>query len=145
MDDIAISGDQAFQALKGPLSEIIMSGGYSLAEEKVHFYARHERQVICGLVVNDRLRPTTEFVRELKTEIRAAIECGAQAVADVQGLTKAKLRERLRGKIGHIRQSDDVLAAKLMHSFDRIRWHTKTTFCKSPIAAEFAVADEGFG
>ena len=102
VDDIAISGPGDFRELKGPFIECIRSGGYEVALRKVLFQSSAARQVVTGLVVNDKLRPTREFVRDLKHAIRLCIEHGASWVAAVEGLRVGELKARLNGRASHV-------------------------------------------
>ena len=109
VDDLTLSGDMDFRHLRGGLLQVILDFGYAISLRKVRFCGRNERQVVTGLVVNDRLRPTKEFVWELKRLIR---ECfwpggvGIDIMAAEAGRTIAKLRARIEGRINHLRQFD---------------------------------------
>ena len=106
VDDIAVSGSGDFAELKGPFIECIGCGGYDVAPHKVLFCASATRQIITGLVVNDKLRPTKDFISELKHTIRLCIEYGASWIALSEGIRVAELKARLNGRVSHVTQCD---------------------------------------
>lgn len=61
------------------------------------------------LVVNDKLRPTKEYIWALKGLIRQCFwpgEAGIEITAAEQGLTIRQLRSRIEGRIAHLRRFD---------------------------------------
>jgi hypothetical protein len=127
VDDIAISGDCDFHDLRGPFVETIIASGYAVADEKVCFLPRSRRQIITGLVVNDRLRPTREFVSSLKQEIRLCLEKGALTVADVHGTTIRKLKNQLTGRVAHVKHIDPKLGKRLRGMLCGVDWRSTPT------------------
>lgn len=109
VDDLTISADKDFQDLRGGLLQIIRDSTYAVALEKVQFRSRNKRQVVTGLVVNDKLRPTKEFIWDLKRLIRQCFwpgGVGIEAMASEQGLTIRELRNKIKGRIYHLRRFD---------------------------------------
>ena len=102
---------------------IIGRTGFKIAEDKVHFCLRDGPQVVTGLIVNDRMRPSQEFIQELKRDIRDCLEFGPCTVADEKGLTLVKLKLRLNGRICHLANSDRVIAKILRGRMCGINWH----------------------
>jgi RNA-directed DNA polymerase len=113
VDDLALSGRQDFSHLRREIIRRIEWGGYRVSARKVFFRRRNERQVVTGLVVNDFLRPTKKFRAAVKSEIRRCVEQGPKAVARLQGLTSASLRQKLNGLISYVAQFDTLLARQL--------------------------------
>jgi RNA-directed DNA polymerase len=124
VDDIAVSGDHEFGDLRGPFVDAIKYAGYTVAPEKVHFTPRSARQVVTGLVVNDRLRPTPEFIAELKHEIRLCQECGAATLAVADGISVMTLKNRLTGRVGHVKQADRSLGKRLQGLLCGVDWRS---------------------
>lgn len=109
VDDITISGDRDFRDLRGGLIQIITDVGYVVSTEKIRFTSRNKRQIVTGLVVNDRLRPTKEFIWALKRLIRQCFSpegVGIEAMAAGKGLTVGELRATIRGRTNHLRRFD---------------------------------------
>ena len=102
VDDIAISGESDFHDLRDRFVKIIESTGYGVANEKIRFMPKHDRQIVTGLIVNDRMRPTSEFIRELKHDIRLCLEHGALTMAEAEGLTVTTMKNKLTGRVAHV-------------------------------------------
>lgn len=122
VDDIAVSGAGDFAELKGPFTECIVGGGYAVAPNKVLFQSSATRQIITGLVVNDKLRPTRAFICELKHSIRLCIERGAPWVALSEGIRVADLKARLNGRMSHVRQCDRALGERIRKLLFGVDW-----------------------
>lgn len=122
VDDIAVSGDGDFADLKGPFIGCIRLAGYSVAKHKVHFRKRSQRQVVTGLVVNEKLRPTKAFIHEVKVNIRMCLEHGAAVVAASEGLSVQALKVRLNGQVNHVAQCDGALGRKLRGMLAGVPW-----------------------
>lgn len=89
--------------------QIITDCGYVVSAEKVRFTGRNKRQIVTGLVVNDKLRPTKEFICALKRLIRQCFSpegVGIEVMAAEKGLTVGELRRTIQGRIDHLRIFD---------------------------------------
>lgn len=109
VDDVTISGDRDFRDLEGGFVEVLKDFGYSVSTEKVRFRGRNKRQIVTGLVVNDKLRPTKEFIFALKRLIRQCFwpgEVGIEITAGEQGQSVRQLRSTIEGRIAHLRRFD---------------------------------------
>lgn len=122
VDDIAVSGSADFTELRGPFIECIRQGGYLVATKKVHFLPRSMRQTVTGLVVNDRLRPTKEFISELKRTIHLCSEHGVVLAADIEGVQPYQLKARLNGRIQHIQRCDSAIGERLRRIMFGVDW-----------------------
>jgi RNA-directed DNA polymerase len=123
VDDITISGDIDLNPLRGAFIEIIKSAGFEVQTAKVHIVPRSEPQIVTGLVVNDRLRPTSEFLSELKRTIRRCWRGSEEiaAAADEEGLEPHELLLRLHGKANHVRSVDRKLGREIRALFTGIK------------------------
>lgn len=116
IDDLTISGNADLKRFRGTFLRFIRETGYRVAENKVTFCGRHQRQIVTGLLVNDRLRPAPSFIRELSILIKAAYWPGGpglEIMADAEGVTLAGLKTRIAGKIAHVRRFDPREARRL--------------------------------
>ncbi len=122
VDDLTISGGDVLRSFKGTVTQEIQRGGYrtSLAV----LLGRNEPQIVTGLVVNDKLKPSTEFIQQLKRDIRDCWpeEMGLKVVAANYGLTIPKLKNRFLGRISHIRQFNRKTAREIRGLMVKIRW-----------------------
>lgn len=122
VDDIAISGKCDFSELRGPFVNFIREGGYEVASKKVLFRPSSKRQVVTGLVVNEKLRPISEFITELKHNIRLCLELGPEIVAACEGMEVGELKASLTGRVGHVAQCDPRLGRRLRGLMCGVRW-----------------------
>jgi RNA-directed DNA polymerase len=122
VDDIAISGQCDFKDLKGPFCDAIRDAGYDIADSKLLFMPRHRRQIVTGLIVNDKLRPTDEFLKELRHDIQLCLDFGAQHVAISKGVTIRTLKNQLTGKVAHVRHVDGVAGLALRGRLCGVDW-----------------------
>jgi len=106
VDDIAISGDGDISQLKGLVKNVVKETGFQLADDKTKFRRQGTRQVVTGLVVNDKLRPTKEFIQQLSDDLHFCQEHGPEDLADELGISATKLKAQLKGRICHLGQFD---------------------------------------
>ena len=80
------------------------------------FRGRDRPQIVTGLTVNDKLRPVPSFVRDLVVLIK---NCywpdgpGLDVMAAAEGLKVQELKERIAGRIRHVRRFDPKEARRL--------------------------------
>ena len=139
VDDIAVSGNTPFQDLRGPLIDRIQSAGFAVADDKVHFLAANERQVVTGLVVNAKLRPTKVFVEQLKNDIRVCVIRGPQVLVDCEGLSVQGVKSRLTGRATHVAMAYPALGRRLRGMLCGVAWSNSAN------AADGAVSSESKG
>jgi RNA-directed DNA polymerase len=126
VDDIAVSGDSSFIDLRGPFMDAIELCNYSIAEEKVHFMSQSDRQIITGLVVNEKMRPTRQYITSLKQTIHFCIERGVEFAASIDGVTTRQLKNRLTGQVNYVRQVDPPLGKSLRGQLCGVDWRVVT-------------------
>jgi retron-type reverse transcriptase len=115
IDDITISGDINLNPFYSAFIKIIQSSGFEVQTKKVHITPHSQRQVVTGLVVNDRLRPTGEFLSNLKRAIRRCWN-GPEEIAIAAAEEGHEPREFIRslcGKVNHVKSVDPKLGRKI--------------------------------
>ncbi|MGD9633717.1 MAG: reverse transcriptase family protein [Pirellulales bacterium] len=125
VDDIAISGDCDLREMRDEFVRAIGTANYTVADEKIHFKGRHERQIVTGLVVNDKLRPTKEYIRDLKHDIRNCLNLGAALVAIAEGVTVRTLKNQLSGKVAHLSRVDRELGRHFHGMMCGVDWTSR--------------------
>lgn len=125
VDDIAISGDCDLRDFGGAIVSIVNGTGFVVASDKTLFMDQHERQVVTGLTVNNRLRPTREFVREVEAEIQICLaDAGPAFLALRDGKSVRAVKQRLNGRVGHIGQADAKLGRRLRGRLAGVDWRS---------------------
>ncbi len=122
VDDITISADSDISSLKGLFTGFIESSGYSVS--KYSHIKRNKAQVVTGLVVNEKLRPTTMFVRQLKKDIRNCWpeEAGVDVIAGFYGFNVSELKNNLWGRINFVKSVNKKLGRSVRGLMTEIDW-----------------------
>jgi hypothetical protein len=124
VDDLAISGDFDIRDFRGAFIAPIEEQGFVVAPAKIHFMAQGSLQVVTNLCVNDKMRPTKEFISEVEDDIWACLEGGGpELLALENGVSVGALKARLTGRVGHITQADPRLGKMLRGRLCGIPWH----------------------
>lgn len=129
VDDIAISGDWDFTSQIQAFVSRIEAGPYRIAPAKVFARPQGQRQIVTGLVVNEKLRPTKSYVAEVKHDIRLCLELGAEFVAEANEISVPKLKNKLNGRIAHIGRFDGTIARHLSQMMYGVQWTTEIDDC----------------
>lgn len=122
VDDMAISGDTDLTKLQGMIIEAVKECGYEVAPEKIRYMGRNVAQLVTKLRVNDKMRPTREFMAEVKADIWECLNAGAAVVAAERGVQLHNLKNSLNGKVGHIQGADREAGDKLRGMLCGVDW-----------------------
>lgn len=122
VDDIAISGNIDLRSFHDAIAQSVTSCGYTLAPNKTQYMHRHERQIVTKLRVNDKLRPTPEFIFEVKSDIWDCLNNTALSAAIEKGISLTRLKHSLTGKVAHIGQADSKLGIKFKDMLRGVNW-----------------------
>jgi len=120
-DDLTFSGDADLPTgtLRRVVREIVRDEGFEVARAKTSVRRSHERQLVCGVVVNERLNvPRHEYDR-LKAQLHDAARNGS----DVANRTaEPDLRAHLLGRIAWVGSLHPERGRRLRERFDAISW-----------------------
>lgn len=124
IDDISISGNIDIRPFKGEFIKLIKQAGYEIADNKITFAGRHARQIVNNLIVNDKIRPTKEFIGLLKEDIR---DCwpgamGPEIVANTHGLNIGQLKSNIRGRLNFLKQFDKKIYRDVRGLLVKVAW-----------------------
>lgn len=122
VDDMAISGDTNLTKFQGTINEAMDECGYEIAPEQIRYMGRDVAQLVTKLRVNDKMRPTREFMAEVKADIWECLNVGAAAVAAERGVQLHNLKHSLNGRVGHIQGADSVEGSKLRGMLFDVDW-----------------------
>lgn len=122
VDDMAISGDTDLTKFQGTIIEAVRGCGYEIAPEKIRYMGRSVPQLVTKLRVNDKMRPTREFMEEVKADIWECLNAGAASVAAQRGVQLHNLKNSLTGKVSHIRGADRDKGDKLRGMLCDVEW-----------------------
>lgn len=122
VDDITVSADTDIKSLKGLFSEFITSFGYGIS--KYSHAKRDKAQIVTGLVVNDKLRPATKFIDELKRDIKNCWpeNAGVGMVSDFYGFSINGLKNNLWGRINFVKSVNNKQGRDIRGLMTKINW-----------------------
>ena len=115
VDDITISGDIDLNPFYAEFIRIIQSSEFEVQTKKVRITPRSQRQVVTGLIVNDKLRPTKEFLSDLKQTIRQCWD-GPEEIAIAaaeEGRGPREFIRSLHGRVNHVKSIDPKLGREI--------------------------------
>jgi len=109
-DDIALSGDDAVEkmCLSGDIKKIIENEGYYCNDNKECFMPSTDIQHVTGLVVNDGLNITREFIESVEKDII------------IDNIYIEKERQSLHGKIAFIKSINNEEGTRLLSKFRKL-------------------------
>lgn len=119
-DDLTFSGAELgklLDARHGAL-RFIREEGFVPHPDKIHLYRRGDRQMVTGVVVNEKANTP----RELRRRVRALLHQAQKTGLNAQNReNRPHFRAYVRGLIAYIHQADPVLGKKLLAQLDAIR------------------------
>ncbi len=119
-DDLTFSGDdqRAIIAAQGFAKKIVAAEGFVIHSEKTHLYRQSNRQIVTGLVVNDKVSVPRAMRRRMRAILHNAQKTGlaAQNQHDIPDF-----RAYLLGLIGYINETDPNLAVMFNAILKNIR------------------------
>lgn len=122
VDDITISGDIDLRPFKNAFTGFIESMNYPISSYVP--LDRSKRQVVTGLVVNDKIRPTPMFIQQLKADIKSGWpgRNEMELVANNYGLSIKELKDNIWGRISFIKSIDKKLGREIRGLMPKVIW-----------------------
>jgi RNA-directed DNA polymerase len=122
-DDIAFSGDKAFERSVGRFSThvaaILMEEGFTVNHRKTRIMRQGVRQHIVGLVANERPNIIRADFDRLKATLTNCIRHGAESQ---NREAHPHFRMHLEGRVGFVETINAAKGERLRKLFDQIRW-----------------------
>lgn len=111
-DDLTFSGDDRDSALRilDVAARIISDEDFKVHPHKTHLYPRSARQMVTGVVVNDRLNTPRELRRRVRAILHQAHKSGLEAQNTEE---RANFRAYINGLIAYINESNPDVAQQL--------------------------------
>ena len=111
-DDLTFSGDdyQMIYAVQKTAARILTDEKFTVHHEKTRLYRQSNRQIVTGLVVNDKVSVPRDMRRTLRAILHNA-QKGGLAAQNRNNIPN--FRAYLTGWIGYVGQTDAALAEKL--------------------------------
>ncbi len=103
-DDLVFSGDFSIKRLLAKVHTALATLQLRTHSDKTRVMRRHTRQVVTGLVVNDKLSVCRNYRRKLRQELYYCEKFGVERHlgATRQSIPATKYSNRLAGKVNHV-------------------------------------------
>jgi retron-type reverse transcriptase len=122
-DDLAFSGDRAFERglrfFRAQVNAIVQDEGFRINQGKTRVMPQGRRQVLCGLVVNDRANLPRAATDRLRAVLFNAVRFGPHSQ---NRASHPAFRAHLQGLVAWAGSINPVRGRRLWALFDRIRW-----------------------
>lgn len=112
-DDLTFSSNSNLDRLGQLLVPMVRKAGFQLSLKKTRHSHNYERQLVTGVVVNEKKRPTKIFLKQLSSDIKTTWQPnGLRLLANEFGTTPQKTLDKLWGRVNYVRQFDRKLYRK---------------------------------
>lgn len=101
-DDITVSGDLAPGAIIAFLSVHLKKAGFDLNKKKTRVLQGNQRQLVTGVVVNNKLRVCRTYRKKIRQEMYYIEKFGLESHIMHCNITKSNYIKHLLGKVNHV-------------------------------------------
>lgn len=124
IDDITISGNHRLRDFVKLIKKIVKQAGRRVNEqkfEKTGIMSWAGPQLVTGLLVNQKVDVPKDYIDQIKADMRK-FQIHSPAGLFCSGEDLMRLREKLRGQIGHVKYINPQLGKRLLNEFKQIQW-----------------------
>lgn len=126
-DDLTFSGNYKKLPSIKTLRKIVKEEGFNLNEKKVKYFKRSHRQIVTGVVVNDKISVPREFKEKLRTELYHCIKKGPLShqkwlMKNKDFIIKANYRDHLLGKVCFVHSVEPEKGREYLEMYNQIKW-----------------------
>jgi retron-type reverse transcriptase len=121
-DDITFSGDNYIVKYKKIFEDIITDEGFEINRDKTRIQFRDDRQVVTGLVVNDKVSVPKEIKRYLRQQIYYCKVLGVDKHIRNSEIIYSNYKEHLFGIASYINMIDKDQGVKYFKDLNCIKW-----------------------
>jgi len=118
-DDLAFSGNQrrSWRFLEALIGSICLEEGFTLNYHKSRLRGSHQKQLITGIVVNDKINVDRRYYDTLKAKLT---NCTRHGLQSQNRSNHPDFRAHLHGCVQHVKSLNSVKGQKLEQLFDQI-------------------------
>lgn len=121
-DDITFSGKKSIINLIPTAITIIKDEGFRINEKKTRFLYSNQRQIVTGLVVNDKVSIPKKLIKELENAIYYCKKYGVLEHMRKINCQKAFYKEHLYGIAYYVKMIDEKKGVRYLKGLDEIEW-----------------------
>lgn len=122
-DDITISGKKGTEKFILTIKKIIQSEGFEVNNKKERVLFKYHSQRVTGIIVNEKLSPPKEILRELRKNIYYINKFGL--VSHLEKINKKEIshfKEHLYGLAYYVKMINNLLGTKYINELNKIEW-----------------------
>lgn len=121
-DDITISGDKNIEKYTDLIVKIINEEGFEININKTRVKYRHDRQMVTGLVVNDKVSVPKKLKKYLSQQIYFCQKYGISGHLKHINCDKSNYKEHLYGLAYFIKMVENEEGIKFLGGLNAITW-----------------------
>lgn len=121
-DDLTFSSNEKLESLIPVIKTLLQSEGFKLNDSKTRIRNKNQRQLVTGLVVNEKVNIQRKYIRNLRTEIFYCKKYGVSGHMKRKGINKSNYKLHLYGKALYIKMIDRERGEKIIEELDGIQW-----------------------
>lgn len=123
-DDITFSGEKSITKYIKLLKDIIISEGFVVNEKKVRVQFQYHKQIVTGIVVNEKLSVPKDTKKYLRQQIFYSKKYGVQNNQDRQKISKTNYRDHLYGLAYFIKMIEPLVGESFLEQLHSIDWES---------------------
>ncbi|UHA74698.1 retron St85 family RNA-directed DNA polymerase [Paenibacillus sp. 481] len=121
-DDITLSGSSSITNYIGTLKKILTDEGFIINYKKLRIQFNNQKQMVTGLVVNQKVNVPNEMIRSLRQEIYYCKKYGVNGHMRQRNIRNSNYKEHLYGKAYFIKMINPDLGLDMIRQLDQILW-----------------------
>ena len=122
-DDITFSGDKISSFNRKIIKKMILEEGFLINHKKERMHKSDNRQIVTGLIVNDKLKVNENIILELKNVTYYAKKFGIVNHMEKEGIDNYFYKEYIYGKAYFLKMVDKTLGEFYLDKLDEIEWY----------------------
>ncbi len=124
IDDIYVSGNHDFRELKGPIVDRVLEAGFEVSDKVTSnmFTYNHERQLVCGLVVNTSVRPSNKLIETSSAAVDSLLKNDYGRAAEILDVELHAIKPRINGLVQFLLQGNTKKAPTLKRKLYGVDW-----------------------
>jgi len=125
-DDMTFSGNKSDIPRLAFINKIINEEKFYINENKVKYLPKGQRQIVTGLLVDDKVKVPKRFKKEIYRHLHFCIKFSPKVhfeyLAKRNGVEKGFQKEWLLGKIRYVYSIEQSEGVKMFKMFEKIKW-----------------------
>lgn len=121
-DDITFSGRKGIAKFIPVIKHIIKEEQFVVNEKKVRVHYQYHKQMVTGLVVNEKLSVPSKTKKYLRQQIYYSKKFGVDKNLQNQGLDKSNFKGHLYGLAYFIKMVEAEIGQRFISELDEIKW-----------------------